>query len=63
MIPSQGKFNNLELSRADICNAYVEAVIEEKLYIVAGPEFEDLEEYPNILQRTLWLKIIWKTMG
>ena len=52
MIPSQGKFNNLELSRADICNAYVEAVIEEKLYIVAGPEFEDLEEYPNILQRT-----------
>ena len=38
-----GKLNNLELWRADIGNAYLEAVTEEKLYIVAGPEFEDLE--------------------
>ena len=38
-----GKLNNLELWGADIGNAYLEAVTEEKLYIVAGPEFEELE--------------------
>ena len=38
-----GKLNNLELWRADIGNAYLEAVKREKLYIVVGPEFEDLE--------------------
>ena len=26
---------------ADIGNAYLEALTEKKLYIVAGPEFED----------------------
>ena len=36
-----GKLNNLELWGADIGNAYLEAPTEEKLYIVAGPEFED----------------------
>ena len=40
-----GKLNNLGLWGADIGNAYLEAVTEEKLYIVAGPEFEDLEGY------------------
>ena len=38
-----GKLNNLELWGAEIGNAYLEAPTEEKLYIVAGPEFEDLE--------------------
>ena len=28
----------------DIGNAYLEAPIEEKLYIVAGPEFEDWKD-------------------
>ena len=32
-----GKLNNLELWGADIGNAYLEAVTQEKLYIVAGP--------------------------
>ena len=40
-----GKLNNLELWGADIGNAYLEAPTEEKLYIVAGPEFEDWEGY------------------
>ena len=40
-----GKLNNLELLGADIGNAYLEAVTEEKLYIVPGPEFEDWERY------------------
>ena len=36
-----GKLNNLELWGADIGNAYLEAPTEEKLHIVAEPEFED----------------------
>ena len=39
------KLNNIELLGADTGNAYLEAVTKEKLYIVAGPEFEDLEGY------------------
>ena len=37
------KLNNLEVWGADIGNAYLEAKTKEKLYIVAGPEFEELE--------------------
>ena len=40
-----GKLNNLELWGSDIGNAYLEAPTEEKLYIIAGPEFEDWEGY------------------
>ena len=40
-----GKLNNLELWGADIGIAYLEAPTEEKLYIIAGPEFEDWEGY------------------
>ena len=35
---------NLELWRADIDNAYLEAVKEERLYNVAAQEFEDLKK-------------------
>ena len=37
------KLNNLEVWGADIGNAYLEAKTKEKLYIVAGPELEELE--------------------
>ena len=37
------KFNNMEVWGADIGNAYLEATTKEKLYIVAGPEFEELQ--------------------
>ena len=37
------KLNNLEVWGADIGNAYLEAKTKEKLYVVAGPEFEELE--------------------
>ena len=39
----QGKLYNQELWGPDIGNALLEAVTEEKLYIVPGPELEDLE--------------------
>ena len=38
-----GKLNNLDIWRADIESAYMEAFNDEKLYIVAGPEFQELE--------------------
>ena len=37
-----GKLNNLDICGADIGNAYLEAFTDEKLYIVAGPEFQEL---------------------
>ena len=37
------KLNNMEIWGADIGNAYLEATTKEKLCIVAGPEFEELQ--------------------
>ena len=49
-----GKLNNLELWGADIGNAYLEALTDEKLYIVAGPEFQELEGYILIFLKALY---------
>ena len=49
-----GKLNHLELWGADIGNAYLEAVTDEKLYIVAGPEFQELEGYILIFLKALY---------
>ena len=51
----EGKLNNLELWGADIGNAYLEAPTEEKLYIVAGPEFEDWEGYILTVSKALYV--------
>ena len=40
-----GEHNNLELWGADIGNAYLEAYTQEKQFIIAGPEFEELEGF------------------
>ena len=37
------KLNNMKVWAADIGNAYLEATTKEKLYIIAGPEFEELQ--------------------
>ena len=39
-----GKLNHLDLWGADIGIAYLEAFTDEKLYIVAGPEFKSLKD-------------------
>ena len=49
-----GKLNNLELWGPDIGNAYLEAPTEEKLYIVAGHEFEDWEGYILTFSKALY---------
>ena len=38
-----GKLNHLHLWGADIGNAYLEAFTDEKLYIITGPELQELE--------------------
>ena len=49
-----GKLNNLDLWGANIGNSYLEAFTDEKLYIVAGPEFQELQGYINILMKALY---------
>ena len=49
-----GKLNNLDIWGADIGNAYLEAFTDEKYYIVAGPEFQELEGYISIVLKALY---------
>ena len=49
-----GKLNNLELWGADIGNAYLETFTDEKLCIVAGPEFQEFEGYILIFLKALY---------
>ncbi|HEY9706866.1 MAG TPA: reverse transcriptase domain-containing protein, partial [Oculatellaceae cyanobacterium] len=48
------KLNNLQIRTADVGNAYLEAMTKEKLYIVAGPEFGDLEGHNLVIQKVLY---------
>ena len=49
-----GKFYNLDIWGADIGNAYLEAFTDEKLYIVAGAEFQEPEGYVLIFLKALY---------
>ena len=49
-----GKLNNLGIWGADIGNAYLEAFTDEKLYIVASPELQELEGYILIFLKALY---------
>ena len=49
-----GKLNILDIWGDDIGNAYLEAFTDEKLYIVAGPEFQELEGYILIFLKALY---------
>ena len=48
------KLKNLDYGGADIGDAYLEAFTDEKLYIVAGPEFQELEGYILIFLKALY---------
>ena len=48
------KLNNMKVWAADIGNAYLEATTREKLYIVAGPEFEELQGHILVIHKTLY---------
>ena len=48
------KLNGLEMCAADVGNAYLEAYTKEKLYVIAGPEFGDLEGHNLIVSKALY---------
>ena len=48
------KLKNLEVWGADIGNSYLEAKTEEKLYVVAGPEFEECEGHVLVIYKALY---------
>ena len=49
-----GELNNLELWGADIGNAYLEAFTNEKLFIILGAEFKELEGFILIFNKALY---------
>jgi Reverse transcriptase (RNA-dependent DNA polymerase) len=48
------ELNELETWATDIGNAYLEAVTSEKVYIIAGPEFKDLEGHVLVIYKALY---------
>ena len=62
------RLNNLDVWGADTGNAYFKAKTKEKLYVVAGPEFEGLEEHMLVIYKALYglkrsgLRLSEKTM-
>ena len=49
-----GELNNLELWGADIGNAYLEVYTHEKLFMIAGAGFEELEGFILIFNKALY---------
>ena len=48
------ELNDLQLWGADVGNAYLQALTKEKLHIVAGPEFEELQGYIVVMYKVLY---------
>ena len=48
------ELNELELWGADVGNAYLESYTKEKLYVIAGPEFGELEGHLLIVSKALY---------
>ena len=48
------ELNNLELWGADVGNAYLQALTREKLYIVGGPESEELQGHVLVMYKALY---------
>ena len=48
------ELNQLELWRTDIQNAYLEACTKETLFIVAGPEFDELTGHILVMYKALY---------
>ena len=48
------KLNNMEVWGVDIGNAYLEAITKEKINIVAGPEFKELQGHILVIHKALY---------
>ena len=49
-----GELNGLNVAAADVGNAYLMAYTKEKLYIIAGPEFGDLQGCLLVIVKALY---------
>ena len=47
------ELNCLQLWRVDVGNAYLQALTKEKLIIVAGPEFEEVQGHVLVMCKVL----------
>ena len=54
MVVFLSQLNNLEIWGADVGNAYLEAYTDEKLCIIAGPEFKELQGHLLIMIKALY---------
>ena len=54
MVVFLSQLNDLEIWGADVGNAYLEAYTDEKLCIIAGPEFKELQGHLLIMIKTLY---------
>ena len=48
------ELNQPELWETDIGNAYLEAHTKDRLFIIAGPEFDDLEGHILVMDKALY---------
>ena len=48
------ELNGLQLWGVNVGNAYLQALAKEKLYIVAGPEFEGLQGHVLVMHKALY---------
>ena len=49
-----GELNDLQVWSTDIGNAYLEAMTSEKVYVIAGPEFGELEGHILVISKALY---------
>ena len=49
-----GELNGLDVDAADVGNAYLVAYTKEKVFIIAGPEFGDLQGCLLIIVKALY---------
>ena len=54
MVVFLSQLNNLEIWGADVGNAYLETYTDKKLYIIAGPEFKELQGHFLIMVKALY---------
>ena len=54
MVVFLSQLNNLEIWGADVGNTYLEAYTDEKLCIIAGPEFKELQGHLLIMIKALY---------
>ena len=54
MVVFLSQLNNLEIWGADVGNAYLEAYTDEKLCIMAGPEFKELQGHLLMMVKALY---------